>query len=91
MCIRDRCGGVSFSARGRVVTVPGWKAIEQMFLSTLKQKTEKEEPAVSYTHLRGILAQRLGISPQELTHVTNSGEGEGLLFFKMFLFSDGNL
>lgn len=38
------CGGVSFSARGRVVTVPGWKAIEQMFLSTLKQKTEKEEP-----------------------------------------------
>ena len=30
---------------------------------------------------RGILAQRLGISPQELTHVTNSGEGEGLLFF----------
>ena len=30
--------------QGRVVTVPGWKAIEQMFLSTLKQKTEKEEP-----------------------------------------------
>ena len=29
--------------RGRVVTVPGWKAIEQMFLSTLKQKTEKKK------------------------------------------------
>ena len=30
---------------------------------------------------RNILAQRLGISPQELSHVTNSSEGEGLLFF----------
>ena len=30
---------------------------------------------------RQILAQRLGISPQELTHITNSGAGEGLLFF----------
>ena len=30
---------------------------------------------------RHILAQRLGISPQELTHITNSGAGEGLLFF----------
>lgn len=30
---------------------------------------------------RNILAQRLGISPQELTHITNSGAGEGLLFF----------
>lgn len=30
---------------------------------------------------RNILAQRLGISPQELTHITNSEAGEGLLFF----------
>ena len=30
---------------------------------------------------RNILAQRLGISPQELAHITNSGAGEGLLFF----------
>lgn len=30
---------------------------------------------------RNILAKRLGISPQELTHITNSGAGEGLLFF----------
>ena len=30
---------------------------------------------------RNILAQRLGISPQELSHVTNSSEGEGLLFY----------
>ncbi len=29
---------------------------------------------------RNILAQRLGISPQELNHVTNSGEGESLRF-----------
>lgn len=39
---------------------------------------------------RNILAQRLGISPQELNHVTNSGEGEGLLFFgdKIIPFED---
>lgn len=30
---------------------------------------------------RNILAQRLAISPKELTHITNSGAGEGLLFF----------
>ena len=30
---------------------------------------------------RNILAQRLGISPQELAHITNSDAGEGLLFF----------
>ena len=41
------CGGTSFSAKGRVVTTPGWKAVEQAFLSTLKQKPEKDdlEPA----------------------------------------------
>ena len=39
---------------------------------------------------RNILAQRLGISPQELSHVTNSSEGEGLLFFgdKIIPFED---
>lgn len=39
---------------------------------------------------RNILAQRLGISPQELSHVTNSSEGEGLLFFgdKIIPFAD---
>lgn len=30
---------------------------------------------------RKIMAQRLNISPQQLSYVTNSGEGEGLLFF----------
>ena len=30
---------------------------------------------------RTILAKQLNISPQQLTHVTNSGEGEGLLFY----------
>ena len=30
---------------------------------------------------RNILAQRLNISPQQLSYVTNSGEGEGLLFY----------
>ena len=41
------CGGTSFAAKGRVVTSSGWKAVEQAFLSTLKQKSEKDdlEPA----------------------------------------------
>ena len=30
---------------------------------------------------RTILAQRLNISPHQLSYVTNSGEGEGLLFY----------
>ena len=30
---------------------------------------------------RSILAQRLNISPHQLSYVTNSGEGEGLLFY----------
>ena len=30
---------------------------------------------------RNILAQRLNISPHQLSYVTNSGEGEGLLFY----------
>ncbi len=30
---------------------------------------------------REILAQRLGISPHQLSYVTQSGEGEGLLFY----------
>lgn len=38
------CGSAAFSAKGRVVTAPGWKATEQAFLSMLKQKPEKEEP-----------------------------------------------
>ena len=38
------CGGTSFSAKGRVVTTSGWKAVEQAFLSTLKQKPEKDDP-----------------------------------------------
>lgn len=40
------CGGAAFSAKGRVITAPGWKAMEQAFLSTLKKKPEKEEPEV---------------------------------------------
>ena len=41
------CGGVPFTAKGRVVDNPGWKAVEQQFFSTLKQKPDKdnEEPA----------------------------------------------
>ncbi len=30
---------------------------------------------------RQILAKQLNISPRQLSHVTNSGEGEGLLFY----------
>lgn len=37
------CGGVPFTARGRVVTADGWKAVERSFLSSLKQKPDTEE------------------------------------------------
>jgi hypothetical protein len=30
---------------------------------------------------RQILAQKLNISPHQLSYVTNSGEGEGLIFY----------
>lgn len=30
---------------------------------------------------RAILAKQLNISPRQLSHVTNAGEGEGLLFY----------
>ena len=40
------CGGAAFTAKGRVVTRPGWKAVEQAYLATLRQKPEQtEEPA----------------------------------------------
>ena len=38
------CGGAAFFAKGRVVITPGWKSVEQAFLSTLKQKPEKDDP-----------------------------------------------
>ena len=37
------CGGVPFTAKGRVVDNPGWIAVEQRFFSTLKQKPDKDE------------------------------------------------
>ena len=37
--------------------------------------------AVSYTHLDVYKRQQLGISPHQLSYVTHSGPGEGLLFF----------
>jgi len=36
------CEGHSFTAKGKTVTAPGWKAVEQRFLATLKQKPEDE-------------------------------------------------
>ena len=42
------CGGAAFTAKGRVVTRPGWKAVEQAYLATLRQKPEQtEEPAAA--------------------------------------------
>lgn len=37
------CGGHIFHARGREVLSPGWKAAEQRFIQTLKEKPEKEK------------------------------------------------
>lgn len=38
------CSGTSFTAKGRVVITTGWKAVEQAFQKTLKQKAEKGDP-----------------------------------------------
>lgn len=35
------CEGTAFTAKGRTELSPGWKPVEQAFLSTLKQKTEE--------------------------------------------------
>ena len=32
------CGGVTFTAKGRVVVSPGFKAVEQAFFATLKKE-----------------------------------------------------
>ena len=40
------CGGVSFAAKGRTMTAAGWKGLERVFLSTLKQKAEEPAPAL---------------------------------------------
>ena len=36
------CGGVTFTAKGRVVVSPGFKAVEQAFFATLKKKPEDD-------------------------------------------------
>jgi DNA topoisomerase-3 len=36
------CNGHAFTAKGKTVTFPGWKAVEQKHFSTLKQKQEDE-------------------------------------------------
>lgn len=36
------CGGTSFTAKGRVITVPGFKAVEQAHFSSLKKKPEDD-------------------------------------------------
>lgn len=38
------CSGTSFTAKGHVVITTGWKAVEQAFQKTLKQKAEKGDP-----------------------------------------------
>ena len=40
------CGGASFMTKGRTVAAAGWKGLEQVFLSTLKQKAEEPAPAL---------------------------------------------
>jgi DNA topoisomerase-3 len=37
------CAGHSFAAKGRTVLSPGWKAIDNAFRATLKNKPEKED------------------------------------------------
>ena len=40
------CGGVSFTAKGRRVISEGWREIEGLFRSTLKEKADTEKEAV---------------------------------------------
>ncbi len=40
------CGGASFMTKGRTVAAAGWKGLERVFLSTLKQKAEEPAPAL---------------------------------------------
>ena len=51
MCIRDRyeavtaifdCGGHTFTAKGKQVLSQGWRAIQKVFRSFLKEKPEDE-------------------------------------------------
>ena len=42
--VRLEQDGVVFTANGRTVIEPGWRATEKAFLSTLKQKPEASEP-----------------------------------------------
>ena len=37
------CGGASFAAKGRTVIAEGWRGTEKAFLSTVKQKTKKQD------------------------------------------------
>ena len=39
------CGGQTFTAKGRTVTAPGWKAVDAAFRATLKEKPDDKEPA----------------------------------------------
>ena len=45
------CGGVSFTTKGRSEISAGWKAAEQAFLSTLKQKPKPEESVTARPEL----------------------------------------
>ena len=76
------CAGGEFTAKGKTVKHPGWKALEDAYRAKMKDAEPKKDGAekalpeltegpVSYTHLDVYKRQ----------YVTHSGEGEGLLFY----------
>ena len=45
------------------------------------RKTRKANRKMVIDEIKQILAKQLNISPHQLSYVTHSGEGEGLLFY----------
>ena len=59
------------------------KEAERLFREYRKtgDKEIRNRLVENYIYVAEILAKKLGISPQQLSYVTQSGAGEGLLFY----------
>ena len=58
------------------------KPLDSLLYAIVAQSGSREVVAkAGFDAVRQILAKQLGISPHQLSYVTHSGEGEGLLFY----------
>lgn len=72
------CGGHAFTAKGKTVTVPGWKETERRFLAALKQKPEdKRETALpalaegqTFENVRAVVKEGFTSPPKHFTEDT---------------------